>query len=888
MKILLSKLFITFGVFVLATILTASATFAATYIVDSAVHPSPGGGACDPLAVEDCSLQEAVNLANSTPDVDTIEFALSGVSIEITRDIVINEPLIIDGYARTDLSKPNSVPAPGLTDAVIPVAINGSMLPSGSCITIDTNDPDDQVIIRGIAVNECPGDGIQIYGNNKIVQGSYIGTDLSGTVAMPNSRAGIRIENGENHLIGGADVADRNVISGNANNGIHFTEDVNSSRIEGNFIGLDSTGTVALGNGFNGVHMGPDQWPYPITRFSGNIVGNGPSDSGDAKRNFISGNSVDGVRVIKSDDINGEVQIDNNYIGTDVTGTEAVPNVGSGIYLNSVYDVLIQNNLVSANLKAGIYARGLNVSYGSYTYRVFVLNNYIGTDFSGVNPLGNGGSGVIFDSGTNRSAVGDASIPDSGNIIAYNGGNGVVIDELETTFGSRGNKIQTNSIFENGGLGIDLGDDGVSRNDKFDGDEGPNNLQNYPIIDSAVYSGVNTTISGSLHSVPFRDGYRVEIFANDEPDPTDYGEGQIYLGAVTGITLNDRGNASFSFDVPGDYSDKYITATATDKSMHTSEFGRMNTVDLSIEKTATSAEKEGDEVTFSITVLNPGGLSEATDIRVKDVLSGFSFVSYSASQGTYDESTGIWELGNLLPGDTADLTIRATVTSCGTLTNTASISHIGQYDTNLDNNTASVTFSDITCRPVAGGRPTHHVQQIIEQPAEEPPVEVEEDKYCDYTFQPADTDKVTRAEFVRLMLEFNCYEITQEMPVGEKTFDDYPRENYDDPALHNAIANMYLAVDEGIISGYPDNTLRPFEPVLYAEAAKIVHNATGQTEFHYSQLISVMPKNLRGAEWFVKYFLFLIELTGNSQLMPGDFVSAEDAEIIIGFILKNI
>ena len=87
-----------------------------------------------------------------------------------------------------------------------------------------------------------------------------------------------------------------------------------------------------------------------------------------------------------------------------------------------------------------------------------------------------------------------------------------------------GNALTENSIRNNGGQGIDLDNNGPVPNDAGDGDTGPNNLQNYPVITSVTVSGGTATIRGTLNSEPGTE-YRIEPFRNQSCDGT-HGEGR--------------------------------------------------------------------------------------------------------------------------------------------------------------------------------------------------------------------------------------------------------------------------------------------------------------------------------------------------------------------------
>ncbi|MBN1494631.1 DUF11 domain-containing protein [Candidatus Peregrinibacteria bacterium] len=876
--------------FVYSVILTSTA-FAATFEVDDPSHPSAGGGACKTGVANDCSFEEAVAIANATPGADDIVFNMPGFfpswSISITAPISITEALTIDGYTQPWTSTPNTVPAPGLSDAILNVMIDGSGLkPGENCFDINTVVAGDPVLIKGFAIGYCPQHGISIAGSNVTIQGNYIGTTLSGTTSAPNGGAGIYVTKAHDIIIGGPNPADRNVISGNIGSGIEFSDSVNGSDIEGNFIGLDKTGLVGLGNGNFGIIMGLISSPASI---SGNNIGNGPSDIGNGKRNYIAGNTVTGIYVAGgwTTKLFGWNHIDNNYIGTDVYGTTAIANGKGGIDIFVSDDVRVEENLISGNSGNGVSVSGDDKA-AITSNRIGIYTNLIGTDSSGTASLGNTGTGVLLHNGTNRSYVGDSTIPGSGNIIAYNTWAGVTVLEENPPFSTDDNKIEINSIYNNGGIGIDLASDGVTLNDASDADLGANNLQNYPIVESVVYSGGNTTITGSLHSVPLRDNYRIEVFANDAADPTGYGEGQTYLGSTIIAALDAFGDGAFTVVVAGDYTGKYITATTTDKSLRTSEFGPMASADLSISKTSTAASRQGESVTFTITVSNALGPNNATDVKVTDLIGGgFQYASYTASAGTYNSTTGIWDVGNLAFGSSETLTINAQVKSCGNLSNTATISASGQFDNDILNNAATANLT-ITCSPIAGGRPEGYVfQDTSETQAQDESSHEKDTKYCSYEFSPKDPEKITRYEFTKLMLEFNCYDLPTEMPEGTKSFSDYPRKTYEDVEENIIVATMYAAVDNGIINGYADGTLQPYSSIVNAEASKILYNALGEATNSYNPLWTILPKSISGVEWFAKYFMFIIELIENENLIPYGTVTQTDAENMVEFVLQK-
>ena len=101
-----------------------------------------------------------------------------------------------------------------------------------------------------------------------MIQGNFIGTDVTGAVGLANFYDGIQIESGaSNTTIGGTAVGVGNVVS--ANGSLHFTDydqgikiatlggfgPVTGTLVQGNFIGTNAKGTAVLGNYVDGVQL---------------------------------------------------------------------------------------------------------------------------------------------------------------------------------------------------------------------------------------------------------------------------------------------------------------------------------------------------------------------------------------------------------------------------------------------------------------------------------------------------------------------------------------------------------------------------------------------------------------------------------------------------------
>ena len=118
----------------------------------------------------------------------------------------------------------------------------------------------------------------------------------------------------------------------------------------------------------------------------------------------------------------------------------------------------------------------------------------------------------------------------------------------------------------------------------------------------------------------------------------------------------------------------------------------VDTTDLAITKTVSDATPNvGDQITFTVLLSNQGP-DAATGVQVSDLLpAGLSFVSASPSQGSYDNGTGLWDVGTVSSGDSPTLSVIAMVVSAAAQTNTATISAADQFDPDMANNTGSAT-----------------------------------------------------------------------------------------------------------------------------------------------------------------------------------------------------
>ncbi|HEV3339267.1 MAG TPA: PKD domain-containing protein, partial [Pirellulales bacterium] len=276
------------------------------------------------------------------------------------------------------------------------------------------------------------------HGNTII--GNLIGTNAAGTAALGNGGNGVTISGSVNNPIGGTTSADRNVISGNDQNGVNVNGAAAVGNvIEGNYIGTDVTGTSSVPNGLaNNFYAG-----VQINDASGNTVGGTTAGA----RNVISGNGSASSPLVYGVEIAGGSGnfVQGNYIGVDASGSHALGNGRSGIDIGSSADNTVggtatgAGNVISANGESGVY-----IQYAQSTGNL-VEGNLIGTDASGTTALGgNSLAGVTID-GAPDNVVGGTTTA-ARNVISGNSGPGVLIQDSQNTGAATGNLVEGNYI----------------------------------------------------------------------------------------------------------------------------------------------------------------------------------------------------------------------------------------------------------------------------------------------------------------------------------------------------------------------------------------------------------------------------------------------------------
>jgi Periplasmic copper-binding protein (NosD)/Right handed beta helix region len=315
--------------------------------------------------------------------------------------------------------------------------------------------------LTGNVISGNTDEGVDITGSGttgNIIAANTIGTDGTGTVAMPNMN-GVLIEDGATgNTIGGTTSDDRNIISGNTNNGVKITDTgTNGNVVEGNYIGTDVNGISAIANGTNGV--------FVELGATNNTIGGTDPGTG----NVISGNTGDGVALFS-----GGNTVEGNLIGTDESGANPLGNLNMGIELDNSNSNTIGGNLAGAGNVISDNLYGLFIQASSDN---LIAGNMIGTDSTGTIAVGNLNYGLLIFSGSNGNTIGGIttaernliSANDTGGLYFQNANSNVVVGNYfgTTSSGTQrlGTGLQSTDIIIQFGVGNRIGTDADGNND---------------------------------------------------------------------------------------------------------------------------------------------------------------------------------------------------------------------------------------------------------------------------------------------------------------------------------------------------------------------------------------------------------------------------------------
>ena len=364
--------------------------------------------------------------------------------------------------------------------------------------------------------------------------------------------------------------------AGSGSDGITFSGGSAFSTLRGLAIGNFAGGGVRLaddqinlycnhlGVATNGNTAVPNQWGVVgFNSLSSDIGGDQY-----AQRNVIAGNTYYGIILTGAHGI----QIRGNFVGSTANGLTALGNGADGIRFDVTDNIQIGGSSdPERNVISGNGGNGLSIFEDADGQSI--INNYIGTDVFGADALGNGDDGILFyGSGSGAPVNGLVGDTDQENVIAHNGGDGVVL--LNAGLDPNNIAIRENSIYGNAELGINLkpgSADGVTVNDSGDGDSGPNGLVNFPVVETAVSDGYTILVDISYDGKP-NTLFDFDLYINDSCDASGHGEGQTHVYSDGFLTGSPGGaSASVSFTAPTSVG-KYLVAAVTHPSEGTSEF----------------------------------------------------------------------------------------------------------------------------------------------------------------------------------------------------------------------------------------------------------------------------------------------------------------------------
>jgi hypothetical protein len=473
-------------------------------------------------------------------------------------------------------------------------------------------------INEGNLLSNCGFDGVRIENcDNNVIAGNYIGTTNGGANWPFSNMVGVTLDgllSGDgcvNNRIGTnadgvSDVLERNVISANRLNGVTISNRASGNIVAGNFIGI-SAGGAAAGNKGNDPYF--SGYGVFIAQASNNFIGVTPTGGSAAQRNFIGSNNRDGVAIY--------------------SGGSANPSTGNIVAGNSI-------GLNGANANRG------NLGWGIQVY--------------------NFGSGVVTGNiiGSNDDGVNDNL---EGNIIAYNRKDGIGIEEKGPGT-VRLNRISRNSFFENTGPAPDgngvgtsinllasplFASDGVTLNDAGDGDTGPNDLLNYPVITQFGVDVNAVSIIGTAPAFSLVQFYLATGAGDAATGAPNFREGQTFLIAAqdNGPLDLDPTVGSFRFifnqsllttPVTAGQEVNGISISTVSGAGNTSEFGEVSLSILPVQFLSFGAELKGDKVVVAwATALE----QNASHFEVQKSTDGANFSTIGSVKAKGNSSTKV-------------------------------------------------------------------------------------------------------------------------------------------------------------------------------------------------------------------------------------------------------
>ncbi|MEM7117758.1 MAG: right-handed parallel beta-helix repeat-containing protein [Chloroflexota bacterium] len=226
-----------------------------TYKIDTTTtlaDSNPGDGVCDVIGPNTfCSLRaaiEEVNTQTGGPFLLQFDLGAGGGTIQPNTPLpTITAPVVLDGT----IAQTGATCASTNTPARLLVVLDGSNLSSGSGLVLDTGSSSST--IQGLNIINFPDHGVEVNSNNNRLKCNYIGFESNSLGSAGNGSDGVYIS-GDNNELGGASLANQNVISGNGGSGV-FIVASSDNKLKGNLIGLAKDGLSTLPNSGSGVRL---------------------------------------------------------------------------------------------------------------------------------------------------------------------------------------------------------------------------------------------------------------------------------------------------------------------------------------------------------------------------------------------------------------------------------------------------------------------------------------------------------------------------------------------------------------------------------------------------------------------------------------------------------
>lgn len=262
----------------------------------------------------DCSLRGAIGAANALAGGDRIEFDLSESDpgfqattshwrFSLGSELQNTGALEIDGFSQAAALRNANAPLTAVAHT-LKIEIRGPNSSNTNCILAIGS-----LTVRGLVMNNCNQAIFMFEPGPHLVEGSHIGTDVTGLAAPAPNRFGVAL--GGDATIGLGTPATANVIAGNLRGGLVQFRAMTRLRIQGNIIGPIATLTATPGIQDYGIHL---LGPFPDS-----LIG-GPTPE---EANTISGNAFNGILVSQQPQSIGgaaNLRIQGNVIGTGIDG----------------------------------------------------------------------------------------------------------------------------------------------------------------------------------------------------------------------------------------------------------------------------------------------------------------------------------------------------------------------------------------------------------------------------------------------------------------------------------------------------------------------------------------------------------------------------------------